>query len=179
MEYLGFIVAQIPKFTIYHFLKFYNVLPHPHCYHLTKYLSYCSPKVKTHVFTIAFRVLHDFFLPDYLSCLVSYCSPPCSPSHSAQLAFLPTHQAPYKTAHDWDAFSIDSCETGVLISVSCLLKCRCLSEVFSGYSSEIAVSSSTLTPPISHPLLYLFSLALIVQTLYYFTYPAFYFLLTP
>lgn len=76
MEHLGFIMTQTPKFTIYHFLKFYNVLPHLQCYHLTKFLSYCSPKVKTHVFTIAFRVLHDFSLPDYLFRLVSYCSPP-------------------------------------------------------------------------------------------------------
>lgn len=80
---------------------------------------------------------------------------------------------------DRDAFSIDTCETCVLISVSCLLKCRFLSEVFSGHSSEISVSFRALTLPISQPLLYLLSLALVVQTLYYFTYPAFDFLLTP
>lgn len=178
MEHLGFIMTQTPKFTIYHFLKFYNVLPHLQCYHLTKFLSYYSPKVKTHVFTIAFRVLHDFSLPDYLFCLVSYCSPPCSPSHSDLLFFLHTRHLTEQRMR-WPGCFIDTCETCVLISVSCLLKCRFLSEVFSGHSSEISVSFRTLTLPISQPLLYLLSLALVVQTLYYFTYPAFDFLLTP
>lgn len=44
-------------------------------------------------------LLHEPPVSDYLSDLVFYCSPPCSPWHFGQVAFLPTHQAPYRIAH--------------------------------------------------------------------------------